>query len=383
MDEERLHTAITEIYDRCLAPERLPEVGQIIEQSLGIGSSIHFISEQSDGRMVRLLSASANFDAEARRDYASHYHDLNPWFQRARLRPPPVVVRGEELIDDDALMRTEFGADWCPRVGIHHMMGCTYPLPGGHIGGSGVHRTRRQGPFDDTSMRIYGLLMRHFANAVGLLLRADLRPAGEQAAQDIVESLDIGAILLQADRTIVQANAVAESMLRRQRWLTTVGGRLRTVHHGSLGMLSLRIAAAARTAQGAGVDAGAVVRLQAPDEEALAVLILPFRTRPEAWGRMQPTVLMLFRNPACDPALCTSAIRETYALSPAESRLVSLLVDGHSLTLAAQHAGISLNTAKTQLRSVFARTGFSRQADLVAELRGNPLLRLTSLRSKG
>ena len=383
MDEDRLHAAIGAIYDRCLTPERLPEVGAIIEHSLGIGSSIHFVSEQSQGRMVRLLSASANFDADARRDYAAHYHDRNPWFQRARPRPPPVVVRGEELIDDDALLRTEFGADWCPRVGIRHMMGCTYRLPGGLIGGSGVHRTLRQGAFDDDSMRLYGLLMRHFANAVSLLIRLDLCPGQEAVAQDVVESLEIGAMLVRADRTILQANPVAEAVLRRNLWLTCVDSRVRTVHHGSLGMLSLRINAAARTAAGQGRDPGTVLRLRAAGAEPLPVLILPFRPRCESWGRTQPTVLLLFRDPARSTRPSHIALRQTYDLSPAEARLVALLVEGNSLMQAAELAGISPNTAKSQLRSAFARTGFSRQADLVGEIRGNPIVQIGKQRGKG
>lgn len=279
MDEERLHSAIGAIYDRCLTPDRLSEVGAIIEQALGICSSIHFVSEQSQGRMIRLLAASANFDADARRDYSAHYHDRNPWFQRARPGPPPVVVRGEEMIDEDALLRTEFGADWCPRVGIFHMMGCTYRLPGGLMGGSGVHRTRRQGPFDDESMRLFGLLMRHFGNAVSLVVRLDMRTGQEAVAEDVVAALEIGAILVRADRTVVQANRVAETVLRRNRWPTSVGGRLRTVHQGSFGMLSLRVAAAARTAAGTGIDPGAVLRLRADDAEPLPILIVPFRSR--------------------------------------------------------------------------------------------------------
>lgn len=383
MDEDRLHAAIAAMYDRCLEPEGMTTLGGIVERALGIGSSIHFVCEQSEGRMVRLLSASANFDAAARRDYAAHYHDMNPWFQRVRPRPPPVIVRGEELIDKDALQRTEFGADWCPRVGILHMMGCTYRLPGGMLGGSGVHRSPREGPFDADSKRLYGLLMRHFANAVQLRLRVDLRAGQEAAANEVVEAMEIGAVLVQGDRTVAQANAVAEAVLRRNRWLTVVDGRLRTVHPGSLGVLSLRIAAAAQTAEGAGIDPGAVVRLPAHGHEALPVLILPFRPRAAAWGRLRPTVLLLFRAPDRRSTLSPAALQDCYELSPAESRLVALLVEGNSLTRAAGVAGISLNTAKTQLQSVFARTGFSRQTDLVAEIRGNPLLRLQTPRGPG
>ena len=380
MDEAQLHAAIAAIYDRCLSADRLPELGGIVERALGIGSSIHFVSERAEGRMVRLLSASANFDAEARRDYSAHYHARNVWFQRARPRPPPVVVRGEELIDEDAFLRSEFGADWCPRVGIFHMMGSTYPLPGGLIGGSGVHRTRRQGPFDDDAMRLYGLLMRHFANAVGLLMRLQVQPGQEALAGEVLEALEIGAILVEGDRRVVQANPVAEAVLRQGRWLTLVDGRLRSVHHGSMGVLSLRIAAAAQAAVGAGVDPGGVLRLQGAGGAVLPVLIAPFRGPEAGWGARAPAAILLFRDPARAAVPTRAAIAEAYGLSPAESRLVALLVEGLGLTEAAARAGISLNTAKSQLRSIFLRTGFSRQADLVAEVRANPLVQIRAAR---
>jgi len=78
--ENQLHALIGEIYERCLDPARASSVGGTIERVLGIGSFIHFRSKQSSGLMVGLLSASENFDADARRDYAAHYHDRNVWF---------------------------------------------------------------------------------------------------------------------------------------------------------------------------------------------------------------------------------------------------------------------------------------------------------------
>jgi DNA-binding CsgD family transcriptional regulator len=374
MDENRLHALIGEIYGRCLDPDRAPDAGRTIEKALGIGSSIHFLSEQSSGRMVRLLSASENFDAGARRDYGAHYHDRNVWFQRALPRPPPVVVRGEELIEEQDFLRTEFCADWCSRVDIFHMIGCTYPLPGGLVGGSGVHRTRRQGPFDEADKRLYALLMGHFARAVELSLRLGVSAGNDTVAPDIVEALALGVILLDADRRVIQANRVANAVLTRRHWLTVVDGRLRTIHHGSLGLLSWRIAEAARTGAGVGLDPGTVLRLRAPGGAALPVLIAPFRVATGAWGARRPTAALLFRDPDSAVAPQGASISAVYDLSPAEGRLVAQLVAGDSLTEAARRAGISLNTAKTQLKSVFARTGFTRQAQLVADVRANPLI---------
>ncbi|MCR9148536.1 MAG: hypothetical protein NXH83_00030 [Rhodobacteraceae bacterium] len=378
MEEARLHATIGEIYERVLDPRRMASAGQVIESALGSESSIHFVSEPRRGNMVRLLSASENFDTAARRDYADYYHERNVWFERALPHPPPYVRRGEELIDPGDFLRTEFCADWCPRVGIFHMIGCTYPLPGGLVGGSGVHRTRRQGPFSDAQKGLYALLMSHFARAVGLSMQFDLHIAHSAIGPDIVEALDLGVILASEDRRIVQANTVAERVLAKRRWMTVVDGRLRTTHHRSLGLLSWRIAAAARTGSGRGLSAGTVLRLRAAGGDVLPVLVSPFRG-PDATGwPHRPTVAILFRDPEAQSGPSGAAIASAYGLSPAEGRLAELLASGKNLAEAAVAAGISANTAKTQLASIFARTGFRRQAELISDIRSNPLLQIVT-----
>lgn len=183
MEEARLHSAIGEIYERALNPACAASAGQVIKNALGIGSSIDFVSEPQGGRMVRLLSASGNFDAKARRDYADWYHERNVWFERALPHPPPNVRRGEELIDPEDFLKTEFCAAWCPRVGIFHMIGCTYPLPGGlrpEPGRGPSCRTPCEGGTPDRSGRDGGAQSEHGQDPACLDLRANrVSPADE------------------------------------------------------------------------------------------------------------------------------------------------------------------------------------------------------------
>jgi hypothetical protein len=55
-------------------------------------------------------------------------------------------------------------------------------------------------------------------------------------------------------------------------------------------------------------------------------------------------------------------------------------VEGSRLKDYADKAGIGLNTAKSQLRQIFAKTGDSRQSDLVRNLVSNLVLRMRSTR---
>lgn len=60
--------------------------------------------------------------------------------------------------------------------------------------------------------------------------------------------------------------------------------------------------------------------------------------------------------------------RETFGLTPAEARLAARLKDGLSLKEASEDLGISVNTARNQIKSVFEKLGVNRQSDLIRHL---------------
>ncbi|NJL08424.1 MAG: helix-turn-helix transcriptional regulator, partial [Methylacidiphilales bacterium] len=61
-------------------------------------------------------------------------------------------------------------------------------------------------------------------------------------------------------------------------------------------------------------------------------------------------------------------------LTPAEARVARALIEGQSVTDFARTVGLSPETTRTQLKSVFAKTGTRRQIELVALLAGKGLL---------
>jgi DNA-binding CsgD family transcriptional regulator len=58
-------------------------------------------------------------------------------------------------------------------------------------------------------------------------------------------------------------------------------------------------------------------------------------------------------------------LRCHFGLTPAEARLAIHLVTGETLRSAAAKLSISYETARTSLKTIFAKTGACRQAELV------------------
>ena len=62
------------------------------------------------------------------------------------------------------------------------------------------------------------------------------------------------------------------------------------------------------------------------------------------------------------------SLRSVFRLTEAEARLATQMAFGNSLESVADQFGIAKETARSQLKSVFAKTGVHRQAELVAML---------------
>jgi DNA-binding CsgD family transcriptional regulator len=76
---------------------------------------------------------------------------------------------------------------------------------------------------------------------------------------------------------------------------------------------------------------------------------------------------LVFITDLAEPVLTSAEkIAVVLGLTAAEGRLVSQLADGADLAEAAEQLGISVHTARSQVKSVFAKTDTHRQVELVS-----------------
>jgi DNA-binding CsgD family transcriptional regulator len=81
-------------------------------------------------------------------------------------------------------------------------------------------------------------------------------------------------------------------------------------------------------------------------------------------------VLMLVANGTNQLLPDPNLLRLLFDLTPAEARIARALTEGATVDQIARNGGTSVMTVRTQLRSVFTKTGATRQVDLVRLLMG-------------
>jgi DNA-binding CsgD family transcriptional regulator len=174
---------------------------------------------------------------------------------------------------------------------------------------------------------------------------------------------------LVVDGTLDILNGNPEGM----RWVEGMG-----LPAGSLSSLpeadALRAAVAtALTGTDDGVENEIVL---AGPERRHRVTILKLAENGQAVARIKPVTharpfcILVIRSQNADSLV--EVVRQ-HGLTRSEARIASLLVQGYSLAKVSELMGVSRETVRTHLKSVFAKTGTKRQAELVILLsRDNP-----------
>ena len=82
-------------------------------------------------------------------------------------------------------------------------------------------------------------------------------------------------------------------------------------------------------------------------------------------GQSSPSIAVFVSDPVAEENASQQMLGELFELTPAEANLALKLARGMSLAEVSEEQGISPHTARAQLKSIFAKTGVTRQAELV------------------
>lgn len=360
--EGRVLELIGQVYDAALDGTLWIGLAEKIARTFG-AMSLGLILQAGDA--AEFLSRTDNFNGWGETAYERHYHRHDVWARRAEQIGLSKVLASKDLIPNSEFDRTEFCNDFCRPIEIYHVAGALIPVAAEQVAIFAVHRPRGAGAFeDDDKARLAGFLP-HVQRSLQIRRRLGEAEIERRASLDALERSATAVLIVTAEGNVLYANQMAEGLLRAGDGLRTIGGRVAAADHFLGQRLAALIRQAADTAAGKDRGAGGAVAIPRPERLPLAVLAAPFRPPRDGFGPPVPAAILFIRDPeARMPPLL--AVRGLFGLTGAEARVASALASGISLEKAAVTLGISLHTARTQLKSAFAKTGTSRQAELVA-----------------
>lgn len=225
---------------------------------------------------------------------------------------------------------------------------------------------------DAEMRRRISLLVPHANRA--LMINRAIEHRQSLALADVLNGLNAGIFLVDANCRIAHANTAGHSMLGAGDFLRSIGGQL--VARDARVNQNLRQVFGA-DGEAALTAGGRAFPLTAHDGTRYVAHVLPLASvMRNGDGRSFKAVGALFvRKMELESRSYGDLVARTFELTPAELRVFLAIVEVGGVPEAAEVLGIAESTVKTHLHRVFAKTGASRQADLVKLAAGfsNPL----------
>jgi len=229
-----------------------------------------------------------------------------------------------------------------------------------------VHRA-----VDDESRRRIGLLGEHVRRSLHIGNVLKLSKVDAAAFADAMDALAASVYLVDADGRLVHANAAGQAMLRDADVVRAANGKLTLIDQA--GNQSLQQAIVAAHANGGAVDPrGVAVPTFASGGQRLVAHVLPLQSGARrAAGRDYSAVAAVFiRKEVLELPSSIEVFARAFALTPAESRVLLASLQVAAVSDIAALLGIAAPTIKTHLRRVYAKTGTTRQAELIRRVAG-------------
>ncbi|WP_201833957.1 helix-turn-helix transcriptional regulator [Microvirga zambiensis] len=227
----------------------------------------------------------------------------------------------------------------------------------------GLGRHESQGIITEREIELGRLLLPHLRKAVTISDILDVRSIERAHMAEALDALRCGVVLTDARGGILHANRSAERMMGQGSPIRSVRRVLAASASSASRDLRRAIHVAARHEARPG-ETSAAIRLTDTDQPPAYAHVLPMATG-ELRTRLQPNAVAAIFIGVPDEHNGIGLLARAFNLTAAEIRIMESLMAGHTLAETARHFGIARSTAKTHLDHIFAKTGVSRQTELV------------------
>jgi DNA-binding CsgD family transcriptional regulator len=359
------------IYAAVEEPQRWREVFEAVCAATG-SESVHMLALDHRHRTLS-YSDGANLPVQGELAYIHRYRFIDP-------RMPLIMGRGErewvhchEMLGEDFVASDPFYQEFLLSYDRRYMSACKL------VDGQDVTvifstlRTRAQGPMPGEGVAFLDELLPHLSRATRISIRNFFYSTQSLVGQTLVNRLRQPVILMTPGGDAMHMNDAARQLLDSTPLVRVVDGKVALA--GRAGRELLRRCGEIETQLKAG---GGGAGTRRPEFESLLVsepaagghplyaffTVLPPEEMMGSFG-LRPVVMLLFYHPDSAPAIDASLLLAVFGLTPAESRIASLLAEGLSLKEIAREQGVQHDTVRKQLQSIYQKTATNRQPELV------------------
>jgi DNA-binding CsgD family transcriptional regulator len=375
-DPEQISDLIGNMYDAALDPALWVGVLNSVSDFAG-GCATALYWKDATRKSGNVYYEDGGIDQQYKQLYFERYVKLDPTTTGHYFAEIGQPVATNDLMPYAEFLETRFYKEWVHPQGLVDTLTALLDKAQSSAALISVFRHERNGLVDDEMRQRMRLIVPHMRRAVLIGRVIDLKTAEAASLADTLDGLTAGMFLVDDTARIVHANASGHAMLAANDFLCASGGRL-VAGDGQTDRALREMLAAAGGGDVAIGNRGIAVPLSARDGECYVAHILPLTSgaRRRAGTNYAAVAALFVHKAALDAPSPPEVIARAFNLTPSELRVLLGIVEVGGVSETAVALGVAETTVKTHLHHLFAKTGASRQADLVKLVAGfaNPLV---------
>ncbi|MFK8048239.1 MAG: helix-turn-helix transcriptional regulator [Halioglobus sp.] len=294
--------------------------------------------------------------------YREEFFSLDPFVNL----PPGRVIALEDLLPDEQLVASDYYQYYLQPIDLFRILGVDTVEPGGMLARLRFSRRREEDRFSDADRSLLTLITPHLQRATQFYAKLSRTTTERDVYAGAVDQLSVATIILDEQGRLLNNNSVAKHLLDENDGLHLRKKHLhiddRQIDQALQKALSTVIEAQQRG------ETSVIRALRVPRSSGRADLGMVIRPVPSSeWseGQSSPCAALFISDPDLRESASQLILGELFNLTPAEANLAILLSRGLNLAEVSETQSISQHTARAQLKSIFAKTNVSRQAELV------------------
>lgn len=296
--------------------------------------------------------------------YETHFFALDPFVRLSEGQ----VVTAEELIGKQWLQSTVY-QEYLKPLDVRHLLGADIYTKDGIECRLRITRGHDAAPFSEADKGLVKRLLPHLKRSIQIHAQLDFLECERALFAGAVNRLLLGMVSFDQNGAIIETNPEARRILGEKDGIWLAGNNLcldnSQESRDLQRLLRQALSGASINDEGPGmVEAMAVTRPSGRAKLGVLVKAVPMGQFSES--KQRPAVVVFLRDPESNAAQPSQElVRRLFGLTRMEAQLALLLTEGLTLDEAAEKMNVRRNTARTHLRSIFCKTGVTRQTMLV------------------
>lgn len=294
--------------------------------------------------------------------YREEFFSLDPFVNL----PPGRVIALEDLLSDDQLIASDYYQYYLQPIDLFRILGVDTIEPGGMLARLRFSRRRTEDRFSNEDRNLLALITPHLQRATQFYAKLSRTTSERDVYAGAVDQLSVATIILDEQGRLLNNNSVAKHLLDEDDGLHLRDKHLHIDGRDIDKALQKALIAVIEAQQRGETSVVRALRVPRSSGRAdLGVVIRPVPASQWSEGQSSPCAALFISDPDLREPASQQILGELFSLTPAEANLAILLSRGLNLAEVSETQNISQHTARAQLKSIFAKTNVSRQAELV------------------